>query len=150
MGNERSGPAYWSRLLTHKLFSQEVSFSLWMHYIRWFSAPKLHTHAHAVIFYTFVTLTTPNHQRACNSHSSRLTISRLDWEKSFTARNGGPTRREDCYLSPFVQRRREMAWPTQLQPRAFQGQAQKQPCYLGQVLKPAHLPLSCPFCWHRT
>ena len=32
-------------------------------------------------------------------------------EKCFTARNGGPTRREDCFLSPFVQRRREMAHP---------------------------------------
>ena len=76
-----------------------------------FSAPKLHTHDHAAILYTFVTLTTPTHQGASNSHGSLLTIARLDREKRFTARNGGPTRREDCFLGPFVQRRREMAHP---------------------------------------
>jgi len=32
-------------------------------------------------------------------------------ENSFIARNGGPTWPEDCFLSPFVQRRREMAHP---------------------------------------
>ena len=32
-------------------------------------------------------------------------------EKSFTARNGGPAWPEDHFLSPFVQRRREMANP---------------------------------------
>ena len=76
-----------------------------------FSAPKLHTHDHAAILYTFVTLTTPTHQGPFNSHGSLPTVARLDQEKRFTARNGGPTRREDCFLSPFVQRRREMAHP---------------------------------------
>ena len=32
-------------------------------------------------------------------------------ENSLTARNGGPRWPEDHYLSPFVQRRREMAHP---------------------------------------
>ena len=58
-----------------------------------------------------VTLTTPTHQGAFNSHGSLPTIARLDREKFFTARNGGPTGREDCFLSPFGQRRREMAHP---------------------------------------
>jgi len=45
-------------------------------------------------------------------------------ENSFTARNGGPTWPEDHFLSPFVQRRREMAHPVltkgflQLSPQA--------------------------------
>ena len=54
---------------------------------------------------SFVTLTTPTHQGPFNSHGSLPTIACLDQEKRFTARNGGPTRREDCFLSPFVQRR---------------------------------------------
>ena len=58
-----------------------------------------------------MTLTTPTHQGTSNSHGSLPTIARLDREKRFTARNGGPTRREDCFLGPFVQRRREMAHP---------------------------------------
>jgi len=32
-------------------------------------------------------------------------------ENNLTARNGGPTWLEDSFLSPFVQRRREMAHP---------------------------------------
>jgi len=32
-------------------------------------------------------------------------------ENSLTARNGGPTQPEDCFLSPFVHMRREMAHP---------------------------------------
>ena len=35
-------------------------------------------------------------------------VAPTDREKSFTARNGWP---EDCFLSPFVQRRRQMAHP---------------------------------------
>ena len=36
-------------------------------------------------------------------------IAPSDWEKSFNARNEGPTWPEDCFLNPLVQRRREMA-----------------------------------------
>ena len=68
-----------------------------------------HMTMHAAILYTFMTLTRPTHQGAFNSHGSLPTIARLDQEKRFTARNGGPTSREDCFLRPFVQRRREMA-----------------------------------------
>ena len=71
-----------------------------------FSALELHTHDHAAIL---LTLTTPTHQGAFNSHGSLPTIARLDREKRFTARNEGPTRREGCFLGPFVLMRREMA-----------------------------------------
>jgi len=43
-------------------------------------------------------------------------------EKNVIVRNGGPTRPEDCFLSWFMQRRREMAHPVPtkayLQPRS--------------------------------
>ena len=130
-----------------------------------FSAPKLHTHDHAAILYTFVTLTTPTHQGAFNSHGSLPEREALQGKRT-------------VFLCPFLQRRKEMAhpaptkgfsrpsqeaamlprpsakthpllpckggekWPTQLQPRAFQGQAQKRPCYLGRVLNPPTSP--CP------
>jgi len=42
--------------------------------------------------------------------------------KSFT---GGPTRPEDYFLSPVMQRRR--GWPTQCQPRLSTAKAQNQP-----------------------
>ena len=77
-----------------------------------FSAHKLHIHDHAATLYTFVTLTTPTHQGAFNSDGSLPTIACLDREKRFTGRNGGPTRQEDCFLSPVVQRRREMDHPS--------------------------------------
>ena len=35
-------------------------------------------------------------------------------------------------------------WPNRLQPRAFQGQAQKQPCYPDRVLKPTGQPPLVP------
>ena len=47
---------------------------------------------------------------------------------------------EDHFLNPFVQKRREMAHPV-----PTKGFLQKQPCYLGPMLKPTHLPLSHPF-----
>ena len=72
--------------------------------------PPNSTHDHAAILYKLMILTTPTHQGAVNSHSSWLTIARLDGEKSITARNGGPTRQEDCFLSPFVQRPSQ-TWP---------------------------------------
>ena len=42
------------------------------------------------------------------------------------------------FLSSFVQRRREMGHPV-LTKGFFTAKNQKQPCYLGPVLKPAHL-----------
>ena len=39
------------------------------------------------------------------SDGSWLKMARVDKRKNFIARNGGPTRLEDCFLSPFVQRR---------------------------------------------
>ena len=38
-------------------------------------------------------------------------VTTIERENSFTARNGGPTWPEDCFLSPFMQRRRETAHP---------------------------------------
>ena len=38
-------------------------------------------------------------------------VARAERENGLTARNGGPTWLEDCFLSPFVHRRREMAHP---------------------------------------
>jgi len=38
-------------------------------------------------------------------------VTPTEQENSFTARNGGPTWPEDCFLSPFVQRKRETAHP---------------------------------------
>ena len=58
---------------------------------------------------------------AFNSHSSLPMVGTTDQEKS---RNGGPTWPEDCFLSPFVQRRRATAHPVptkglpQLSPQA--------------------------------
>ena len=49
--------------------------------------------------------------------------------------NGGPTRTEDCFLSPSVQRRRE--WLTHCQTRPSYSQAQTKLCwiiYVGQSL----------------
>ena len=36
-------------------------------------------------------------------------VAPTEQENSLTARNGGPAWPEDCFLSPFVHRRREMA-----------------------------------------
>jgi len=38
-------------------------------------------------------------------------VARAGRENGLTARNGGPTWPEDCFLSLFVHRRREMAHP---------------------------------------
>lgn len=49
-------------------------------------------------------------QQAFNSHCS-WAIACTDQKESFTARNRGPTLPENCFLSIFVQRRREKAPP---------------------------------------
>ena len=45
---------------------------------------------------------------------------------------------------------RGQQWPTQRQPRCFQSRAQRRPCCLHSSGEPTHLPLSRPFCCHRT
>ena len=50
-------------------------------------------------------------QQTFNSRSSWPMVTCTEQENSFTARNGDPTWPEGCFLSPFVQRRREVAHP---------------------------------------
>jgi len=68
---------------------------------------------------------------------------RVDWEKSVTVRNGGPTSR-------FMQRRTGMAYPVPtkayLQPSPEAAMAS---C-LHPLRTPTHFPLSHPFWWCRT
>ena len=82
-----------------------------------------------------------------NSHGSWPMTTRADQVKSNIVRNGGPTRPEVCFLSPFMQRR-ETTLPVPT--KAFYSQAQKQPCCLHPLSVPTHLPLSHPFCSRRT
>ena len=49
------------------------------------------------------------HPLSNNNHGSWPMAAPTEQEISFTARNGGPTRPEDHFLRPFMQRRREMA-----------------------------------------
>ena len=58
--------------LTVKFFFSGVLLSLIISSSLCFSAPKLRTHDHAAILYSFMTLTTPTHLAAFNSHGSRI------------------------------------------------------------------------------
>ena len=100
-----------------------MEMTLSLKHIKWFNftwvLKLLTSHkCHCSHLVQFVTQTTPTFWRAFNSYSSWLIVTPTDWEESFTARNGGPTWPECCFLSPFVQRRRK--WPTQCQPRLLQ------------------------------
>ena len=72
-------------------------------------------------------------QLLAGNHSSRL-------GKSFTAKNGCPTRWEDSFLSLFVHRRTETAHP--MATRCFQSWDQRWPCCLHPSGASTHLPLS--------
>jgi len=72
-----------------------------------------------------------------------------DCKTTFNTTSGGPTRWKVCFLSPFMQRRREVAHllPT----RGFYRQAQTMPYCLHPAGAPIHLSLSqVPFCSCRT
>ena len=89
----------------------------------------------------FVTLTTPTHKISLQqSQLSGLCRPR----KKLHCPKQSPTRLEDCFLSPFEQRRRQMAYlvPTKtfLQPKL------DTPCCLHPSGAPTHLPLPNPFC----
>ena len=91
-----------------------MEMTLSLKHIKWFNftwvLKLLTSHkCHCSHLVQFVTQTTPTFWRAFNSYSSWLIVTPTDWEESFTARNGGPTWPECCFLSPFVLRRREIA-----------------------------------------
>ena len=75
-----------------------------------FSAYRLQTSALTVILYTFVTQTHP-------PISELSIVMALGWwsltqtGKSFSARNGSPTRWGDCFLGLFLQKSGETAYP---------------------------------------
>ena len=62
-------------------------------------------------------------------------VTPTDWENSFTARHGWP---EDHFLSPFVQRRREMGHPVLT--KGFLQLSPKAAMLPGPSVKPTYLP----------
>jgi len=65
---------------------------------------------------------------------------RADQEKSVIVRNGGPTRPQNCFLSPFMQSRREMAHPVPT--KAFLQSSPEAAMLFAPLGAPTHLP--CP------
>ena len=69
-------------------------------------------------------------------------------KQAMYAGNGGPTKPDGYFLTPFMPKLMEMA--SQCRPRPFYRGAQTQPCCLHPPGAPTHLPLSRPFCCRRT
>ena len=86
-----------------------------------------------------------NHIHCLINHGSWLMVTPIEWENNFTSRNGGPTWPKNCFLSLFVQRRRQMAHPVLTKAKPRSSHAIWAPCW-----NSTQLPLSHPFCWHRT
>ena len=87
-----------------------------------FSAPKVHTHAHAPILHTFLTFTKSTHEQAFTRYGSWLITTRPDWENSFTARIEAPQGERTVFSAHSCKGGEK--WPTWLQPKTFQGQAE--------------------------
>jgi len=68
-------------------------------------------------------------------------------KRGLNAGNGGPTRWDRLFLTPFIPKRTQMVLP--VPSKSLLGTSPDAVMLLHPSGIPTHLPLSCPFCWSR-